>query len=351
MRTMNGSVGWSDVGILMPARYAEIFGDENILREFYVGMARYARFMERRCGKTMPVFGKRVKLPQEAKRYFVNDGQSYGEWAEPTDVSGGFQWTDFAAPHPEVSTAYTAYVLGLMAKIAKRLGREDDGSEFQAYSDGCRRAYQHLVRTDAFTLDTDRQAQLVRPLYMGLLDTDQTEYAQNRLIQALERYGWRLGTGFLSTPLILYVLAEYDLAAAYRLLENEEIPGWLSMPKQGATTIWESWEGPDAQRGVASLNHYSKGAVVEWLFSTMCGIRVAGENRFTIAPRPGGHFTYAKASYVSVYGRVESGWRKTDDGIEFTVTVPANCTALVYFPDGSRHEQAAGTHTYLITEG
>ena len=266
-------------------------------------------------------------------------------------MSGGFQWTDFAAPHPEVSTAYTAYVLGLMAKIAKRLGREDDGSEFQAYSDGCRRAYQHLVRTDAFTLDTDRQAQLVRPLYMGLLDTDQTEYAQNRLIQALERYGWRLGTGFLSTPLILYVLAEYDLAAAYRLLENEEIPGWLSMPKQGATTIWESWEGPDAQRGVASLNHYSKGAVVEWLFSTMCGIRVAGENRFTIAPRPGGHFTYAKASYVSVYGRVESGWRKTDDGIEFTVTVPANCTALVYFPDGSRHEQAAGTHTYLITEG
>lgn len=351
MRTMNGAVGWSDVGILMPARYAEIFGDENILREFYDGMARYARFMERRCGKTMPVFGKRVKLPQEAKQYFVNDGQSYGEWAEPTDVSGGFQWTDFVAPHPEVSTAYTAYVLGLMAKIAKRLGREGDGAEFQVYSDGCRRAYQHLVRTDAFTLDTDRQAQLVRPLYMGLLDAGQTEYAKKRLTQALEHYGWRLGTGFLSTPLILYVLAEYDLAAAYRLLENEEIPGWLSMPKQGATTIWESWEGPDAQGGVASLNHYSKGAVVEWLFSTMCGIRVAGENRFTIAPRPGGHFTYAKADYVSVYGRVESGWRKTDDGMEFTVTVPTNCTALVYLPDGSRHEQAAGAQTYLITEG
>ena len=77
---------------------------------------------------------------------------------------------------------------------------------------------------------------------------------------------------------------------AYRLLENEEIPGWLSMPKNGATTIWESWEGPNAQGGVASLNHYSKGAVCQWLFDSMCGINVAGENRFIIAPKPGRTF-------------------------------------------------------------
>lgn len=351
MRPMNGSVGWSDVGILMPARYAEFFWDESILREFYDGMARYARFMERRCGRTMPVFGKRIRLPKAAGRYLVNAGQSYGEWAEPTEVSGGFQWTDFAAPHPEVSTAYTAYVLGQMAAIARRLGHDDDAREFQRYSDGCRRAYQQLVQTADFTLDTDRQARLVRPLYMGLLDAGQTAYAQKRLLGALENYGWRLGTGFLSTPLILYVLAEYDLEAAYRLLENEEIPGWLSMPKHGATTIWEDWEGPyGSQSGIASLDHYSKGAVVEWLFSTMCGIRVTAENRFAVAPRPGGHFTHARADYVSVFGRIESGWQRTKTGTVFTVTVPANCTAQVTLPDGSVQEQAAGTKTYCIAE-
>lgn len=131
-------------------------------------------------------------------------------------------------------------------------------------------------------------------------------------------------------------------------MENEEIPGWLSMPKNGATTVWEDWEGTNAQAGIASLNHYSKGAVVEWLFSTMCGIRVVGENRFTIAPRPGGHFTHAKAVYVSVFGRVESGWRKTDAGMEFTITVPANCGAHVVLPDGSEREQGAGTCVYEI---
>lgn len=351
MRSMNGSVGWSDVGVLIPDRYAEIFGDETVLQEFYGGMARYARFMERRCGKTMPVFARRIRLPKEGDRYLVNDGQSYGEWAEPVEVSGGFRWTDFAAPHPEVSTAYTSHVLGRMAKIAERLGHDNDAAEFQSYSDGCRRAYQQLVQTERYTLDTDQQARLVRPLYMGLLDADQTDYAQKRLTEALERYGWRLGTGFLSTPLILYVLADMDIEYAYRLLENEEIPGWLSMPKHGATTIWESWEGPDAQGGVASLNHYSKGAVVEWLFTTMCGIRVEGENRFAIVPRPGGHFSHARAAYVSVYGRVESGWRKTEESTEFTVTIPAGCTARVVLPDGSEREQDAGTQTYSISEG
>ena len=348
MWTMNGSVGWSDVGVLIPWRYAGIFGDESILREHYAGMAKYARFMERRVGKTTPVFSERVKLSKEAQRYLVNMGQSYGEWAEPVDVGGGFRWQDFVNPHPEVSTAYTAYIMRLMEEIAERLGHSEDAKEFGRYAEGCKKAYRELVSSGPYTLDTDRQAQLVRPLYMELLDGEQTEFAKKRLIQALEHYGWRLGTGFLSTPLILYVLASYDLDAAYRLLENEEIPGWLSMPKQGATTIWESWEGPNSQEGVASLNHYSKGAVVEWLFSTMCGIRVAGENRFTIAPRPGGSFTFAEARYNSVYGMVESRWEKQDGVTVFTITVPANGTAEVLLPDGSRFEQGPGTQEYRL---
>ena len=349
MWTMNGSVGWSDVGVLIPRRYAETYQDETILREFYDGMVKYARFMERRVGKTTPVFSEKVKLSKEAKKYLVNMGQSYGEWAEPVEVGGGFRWQDFVNPHPEVSTAYTAWILRLMSEIAERLGHEADAKEFRDYAEGCKRAYQELVSDGIYSLDTDRQAQLVRPLYLELLNEEQTAFAKRRLIEAMEHYGWRLGTGFLSTPLILYVLADYDLEAAYRLLENEEIPGWLSMPKQGATTIWESWEGPNAQDGVASLNHYSKGAVVEWLFSTMCGIRVAGENRFTVAPRPGGHFTHAAAKYNSVFGMVTSGWERRDGKTIYTITVPANCSAEIRLSGGTVEIVGAGTYTF--TEG
>ena len=143
-----------------------------------------------------------------------------------------------------------------------------------AISAKVKEAYQELVETPQHSLDTDRQAKLVRPLYMGLLNEEQETFAKKRLLAAMEHYGWRIGTGFLSTPLILYVLSAVNPEYAYRLLENEEIPGWLAMPKNGATSVWEGWEGQFASGGTASLNHYSKGAVLEWVFDTMCGVRV-----------------------------------------------------------------------------
>ena len=347
MWTMNGSVGWSDVGVLIPWRYARIFGDDAILRQYYDGMARYARFMEKRVGKTTPVFSEKVRLSRANRKFLVNRGQSYGEWAEPTEIGGGFRWQDFVNPHPEVSTAYTFYIMSLMSEIAEKLGHTENAEEFSHYAAGCRKAYQELVSGGKYTLDTDRQAQLVRPLYMDLLTEEQTAFAKKRLIKALENYRWRLGTGFLSTPLILYVLASYDPEAAYRLLENEEVPGWLSMPKAGATTIWEDWDGPNgSQGGIASLNHYSKGAVVEWLFTSMCGINVAGENHFVISPLPGGHFTHAEARYNSIYGMVESKWEKKDGKTVYTITIPANCTAEIRLPKGLSQDAGAGSYTF-----
>ena len=348
MRPMNGSVGWADAGILIPYRYWKLFGDESILRQYYDGMAKYARFMERRCGKNMPVFAEHIRLSRENAKYLVNRGQSYGEWAEPADVCA-FRWQDFVAPHPEVSTAYTAWVLGMMSEIARALGRAEDAKEFSDTAEGCRRAYRELVAVQPkYTLDTDRQAQLVRPLALDLLDEEQAAFAKKRLIRALEHYGWRLGTGFLSTPLILDVLTDIDIEAAYRLLENEEIPGWLSMPKNGATTVWENWEGPWGKPGVSlgSLNHYSKGAVCEWLFKTMCGIRVSGENRFVISPRPGGSLAHAEAWYRSVYGEVVSGWKKENGKTVYSVTIPANCEAEIVLPLGRRQTVTGGNYQF-----
>lgn len=340
MWTLNGSVGWSDAGILIPYRFWKLYGDKQILIDYYDRMKRYAGFMMNRCGK-LGLMAKPLGIKGEAKKYAVNAGQSYGEWAEPKDVYPN-DWKDMVAPHPEVSTAYTSYVLGCMAEIAEELGYTEDAALFRKYSEGSRKAYQAMAETSDYSLDTDRQARLVRPLAFDLLNEQQKEYARKRLIQALENYGWRLGTGFLSTPLILDVLAQYNLNAAYCLLENEEMPGWLFMSKNGATTIWESWEGTQAQGGIASLNHYSKGAVCEWLFKTMCGIRIDGENHFVIAPKPGGSLTHAKAVYHSIYGTVECGWEKIEEGYLFRISIPANTTATFILPEGEQVELEPG---------
>lgn len=344
MATMNGSVGWADAGVLIPYRMWKKYGDERIIRDNYEAMRRYARFMMRRCGGWSPL-QKPVHLGGGEGRYLVNRGQSYGEWAEPDDVCA-YDTRDFIFPHPEESTAYTCFTMEHMAEIAEHLGKAEDAELYRRYAEGCRRAYQALVEKPGFTLDTDRQAKLVRPLYMRLLDERQAARARQRLVQAMENYGWRLGTGFLSTPFILDVLAQIDIEYAYRLLENEECPGWLFMPKNGATTVWEAWEGNSTvSKGIASLNHYSKGAMVSWLFDTVCGIRVAGEDRFVIAPRPGGSLSFARASYDSVYGRVESAWSRESGVTTYTVTVPPNCTAKLLLPGRAPETLQAGTYS------
>ena len=111
-------------------------------------------------------------------------------------------------------------------------------------------------------------------------------------------------------------------------------------PTCWTTTVWEDWDG------AGSRNHYSPGAVCQWLFDSCAGIRVEGENHFVIAPVPGGALSYAEASYRSPYGEVFSRWERTDNGVSVTVTVPANCTAEIRLPKGRTEKVTAGRYTY-----
>lgn len=345
MDFMDGSAGWSDAGVLIPYRIYKRYGDQKILKNSYDAMKKYADFKIKTLGKWYPT-AVRTGIERKYRKYISNYGQSYGEWAEPTEVHiTGFR--DFACPHPEETTAYIVYLLQTMAEIAEVLGKQDDKKRFSEYAEKAKIGYGKLIECPKFSLDTDRQAKLVRPLYMGLLNEKQAEFAKKRLITALEHYDWRLGTGFLSTPFILYVLEDIDVEYAYRLLENEQMPGWLFMPKMNANTIWESWEGTQAQGGIASLDHYSKGAVLEWVVSEMCGIQVSGENEFTIAPKAGGHFTFAKCEYQSVYGKVKSDWRRENGKTVYMISVPANTTAKVVLPSGEK-TLTAGEYEFMV---
>lgn len=348
MKAMDGSVGWADAGVLIPYGIYKKYADISILEEYYERMKRYARFMQSRCGKPYPT-GRPVLISPGSMRYLCNFGQAYGEWAEPADVAPQ-SWTTCVVTHPETATAYTYLIMKRMSEIAAVLGKSGDAEEFENFAEGCKRAYGELLKTKDYSLDTDRQARLVRPLFFGLLDGEKKKFAQKRLIKALDNYGWRVGTGFLSTPLILYVLADIDIRYAYRLLENTEMPGWLFMAKEGATTVWESWEGTAAQNGIGSLNHYSKGAVCEWLFSVMCGINISGKNEFTLTPRPGGHFTFAKASYDSVFGKVCSAWEVKNGKTVYCFSVPANCTAKIKLPGGTEKTVSAGQYEFTEEE-
>lgn len=181
-------------------------------------------------------------------------------------------------------------------------------------------------------------------IMLGYDDDGETKKkAVLRLKRAAENFGFRVGTGFLSTPFLLPVLSENGEAeTACRMLENEESPGWLHEVREGATTVWEDWEGK------LSRNHYSPGAVTGWLFSGICGIRLTGERRFEVSPVPGGSLTHAEASWRSIYGEIGSKWEKRDGKTVFTISVPSNCAAVIRLPDGTAKEVSAGRYEYEV---
>ena len=336
-KTTGQSVGWVDAVYLIPYRYYQRFGDRALLETCYPMMKKYADGLTARLGMA----DKKAAKANPYNSYTYEKGMHLGEWLEPEEfkekISAGKQ-----PKHPEEATAYFYLTMFTMAEVARLLGKDADAKNYEAFASGAKQAYDYLfVKTG--TLDTNRQAKLVRPLALGLLDGEGKRYARNRLVQAVTDCHYHVGTGFLSTPFLLSVLTEAGEAEiAYKMLENTEKPGWLGEILDGATTVWESWEGD------CSRNHYSPGAVCQWLFDTVAGIRADGENQFVIAPIPGGTLQYAKASYRSIYGMVESGWEKKDGRCVFTVSVPANCKAQIVLPDGSRQIVYAGTHVLTL---
>ena len=123
------------------------------------------------------------------------------------------------------------------------------------------------------------------------------------------------------------------------------------MVARGATTVWEDWDGIGADgTAKASLNHYSKGAVISFLHTRVAGIRLLDGHpayrRFALAPQPGGGLLSAEAVHDSPYGRIASSWRIADDRFTLTATVPPGTIAEVALPDGTRAEQGPGTSTY-----
>jgi alpha-L-rhamnosidase len=121
------------------------------------------------------------------------------------------------------------------------------------------------------------------------------------------------------------------------------------MVDRGATTVWESWGGVDAD-GVPhdSLNHYSKGAVNSFLHRYTAGIELLepAYRRFRIAPRPGGGLTRAEAAHESPYGRIESAWSLDGGTFRLRVVVPAGTTAEVVLPSGTTSTAGPGAHTF-----
>lgn len=181
---------------------------------------------------------------------------------------------------------------------------------------------------------------------MGLVTKEEGKTIARELNQRIIENHYKIGTGFLTTYQVLFVLCNYGYTdTAYKLLLNEQCPGWLYEVKKGATTTWENWLGIDEEGNVRdSHNHYAPGASVAWLYQYCAGIRPAapGFKKIRIQPVPGGGLTWAKATYESVQGQILSSWKIQGNKFLLHVETPSGIDTEIILPNGDKKVTEGG---------
>jgi alpha-L-rhamnosidase len=314
-----GIAGWGDAAVVVPWQVASRSGDLEVLRAALPSMRAWVDW----------VAGCLVD------DIWATDKQ-LGDWLDP-DAPPGQAW-NAKADRKLVANAVYVKSIRLLVQALEVLGEPTDG-----YRELCER-----VAGAAWECwgDEARTTQAGAALFLrsGIVPAPQRPVYGAALAGLVEANGGRIGTGFLGTPEVLYALSDTgQLDAAYRLLMCDECPSWLYQVAQGATTMWERWDGirPDGSLntgqgsendpGMLSFNHYAYGAVASWLHEVVAGltVRELPEPTITVAPRPGGGLTWAEASLLTPRGTASVRW----DEKSVTTVIPAGYTAWLDLGD------------------
>lgn len=342
------AVGWGDVAALLPWQMYLRAGDAAVLEEAYPAARRWVDGMAQRAATKRGLARRLSRGIGAQERFILDTGFHYGEWLRPGAHLGKELGKNLIKPPAAVATAYLAHSAATLARTARVLGKRDDAVTYTSLAAEVRTAWNlAFVRDGGSRIGDDKQDDYVRALAFELLPDAHRGAALDRLVQLVIEAGGHIGTGFLSTALLLPTLSRNGRAdIAFQLLLQTTAPSWLAQIDEGASTIWETWEGYEADgKAVRSHNHYALGSVVTWLHEDLAGLRVTepGYQRMTIDPAIGGGVTSASSRVQTPYGPAESSWLLEDGHVTLSFVVPLGCTADVRTADGLAHF-AAGTH-------
>ena len=334
-----GHVGWADAATVIPWTLYMAYGDPQVLEDQYDSMKKWVDFIIKSAGESC----------------LWNSGWHYGDWLA-YDVDNDTAGRSSVTYTPVLQQCHFANSASIMANAAGVLGRSEDEAYYRSVASKAREAFCKAYMTEDGFLVSHTQTAYVLALIYDMVPAEKREMLAARLKERVEAYG-HITTGFLGTPHISNALTGCGLNdLAYKLLLHEGYPGWLYPVKMGATTIWERWNSmmPDRtipDNGMNSFNHYSFGAIGDWLYREAAGLKEAapGFKKICIKPHLGGGFTYMKAREITPYGDAMSYWKIDGNTLTLEVEIPFNTTAEVYVPgkDGyTRHEVGSGHYIF-----
>lgn len=349
-------IGWSDAGIIVPYTLWRHYGETAVIRDNWAAMTGYVDLLRRTEYRT-PASDYQYADWLSMEKYEQRKWFEHRQPADESEVEKRRYW-DF------LGAATRLQDLRMMIAMAEAVGRLESAERFRAEETECVRAFRSEFLPDGRLPECfrDMQTPALYVLSLGLVEGEAKRQTARTLVANIRNGGCRVRTGFLGTAILLETLANClnETALAYTILLNHEFPGWLYSVDQGATTIWERWNGYTREKGFGpvgmnSFNHYAYGAVEGWMVRTMAGIRPGlrgGFSRFELRPQPDPRIGWIRTAYRSPHGLIRSDWRYGSDGVcRWTFSVPYGTTALVRLPDGSARDYGAGTYTLTLAKG
>lgn len=307
-----GSTAWGDAALICTYNLYHAYGDTRVVADRFDSLERYMKWLNGRTNNG------------------ISDVGGYGDWL---NAGGG-------AKKEVIDTAYHAYLARIMSEMAAAIGRVDESEHYKQLHETVKAAFaKEFVQPDGSLVESS-QTGYALAFSMDLLPTEMKQKAADQFVNEIKRFDWHLATGFIGTPRLLPALSAAGRDdVAYRLLFNDTYPSWLFPVKNGATTMWERWNGwtPEdgfGNVGMNSFNHYAFGAVGEYLYGGVGGIQATspGYKTFQVSPAVGQGLTWANTEFDSIYGRITSNWKHENGRLTMDVTIPTNTSATVRVP-------------------
>jgi alpha-L-rhamnosidase len=315
------SPGWADVIVTAPWEVYERTGDVRILADNYEAMKKWVGVYQRESEGLIPQL------------------KGFGDWLQPHRK--GDNKGDTA--QDLIATAYFGRDARILHWTAAALGKSEDAEQYKQLHADIRAAFTRRYFSDADVAEgANTQTACLMGLAYDLIEPQQREMVEERLMERFAAADRHLRTGFLGTPLLAPVFDEMgNPEICFELLFKESYPSWFYSINQGATTMWERWNSYSHADGFGddnmnSFNHYAYGAIGQFIYERIAGLtpdpQQPGYKHFFVRPLVGGPLESISAELETPYGMAKSGWRRSDEGLWVEAIVPPNTLATAILP-------------------
>jgi alpha-L-rhamnosidase len=322
---------WGAAFIIVPWQQYEFTGDDGLLRTHYPGMRRYFTYLESRANGDV-----------------LSEG--LGDWF---DIGPNGPGPAQNTPPPVTASAFYYYDAVLLARTAALLGHGDEARDYQAKAARIRSSYnRHFYHDASGSYATGSQCSDALALVLGIVERQNESRVLASLVADVEKHGNSMTTGDIGFRFLLQALAAAGRSdVVYRMINQDEKPGYGYMLRQGATSLTESW---DANLNT-SHNHFMLGQVTEWFYRDLAGIDVdpegLGFRKILLRPSPVGDLAWVDATYDSAQGPIAVRWDHGGGTLTYRATIPANTTATLFMPAREGSEVSEGGQPASQSQG